>query len=85
MLSWVVPSTKYVLQQSFDLISWTTVTNTPVLNLTNLQNEVTATEQRAGLLPAQLFLIRFVVGLMSAHAERGDYVAGAARVAARFS
>jgi hypothetical protein len=39
-LSWIVPSTNFVLQQSPDLGSWTDVTNTPVLNLTNLQNEV---------------------------------------------
>jgi hypothetical protein len=29
------------MQQSSDLGSWTDVTNPPVLNLTNLQNEVT--------------------------------------------
>jgi photosystem II stability/assembly factor-like uncharacterized protein len=40
-LSWVVPSTNFVLQQSPDLSSWMDVTNPPVLNLTNLQNEVT--------------------------------------------
>ena len=39
-LSWVVPSTNFVLQQSSDLGSWMDVTNPPVLNLTNLQNEV---------------------------------------------
>ena len=39
-LSWIVPSTNFVLQQSSDLGSWTDETNTPVLNLTNLQNEV---------------------------------------------
>jgi hypothetical protein len=39
-LSWIVPSTAFVLQQSSDLGSWTDMTNTPVLNLTNLQNEV---------------------------------------------
>jgi hypothetical protein len=38
--SWTVPSTNFVLQQSSDLGSWTDVTNPPVLNLTNLQNEV---------------------------------------------
>ena len=37
--SWVVPSTNFVLQQSFDLAGWTDVTNPPVLNLTNLQDE----------------------------------------------
>jgi len=39
-LSWIVPSTNFVLQQSSDLGSWTDMTNTPVLNLTNLQDEV---------------------------------------------
>jgi photosystem II stability/assembly factor-like uncharacterized protein len=39
-LSWVVPSTNFLLQQSFDLSSWTVVTNPPVLNLTDLQEEV---------------------------------------------
>jgi alpha-D-ribose 1-methylphosphonate 5-triphosphate synthase subunit PhnH len=39
-LSWIIPSTNFVLQQSSDLTSWADVTNTPVLNLTNLQNEV---------------------------------------------
>jgi hypothetical protein len=39
-LSWIVPSTNFVLQQSSDLGSWTDMTNMPVLNLTNLQNEV---------------------------------------------
>ena len=36
-----MPSTNFVLQQSADLLSWTDVTNPPVLNLTNLQNQVT--------------------------------------------
>jgi hypothetical protein len=42
MLSWLIPSTNFVLQQNFDLTTtnWTDVTNTPVLNLTNLQNQV---------------------------------------------
>ena len=40
-LSWIIPSTNFVLQQSSDLSTWTDLTNTPVLNLTNLQNEVT--------------------------------------------
>ena len=39
-LSWIVPSTNFVMQQSSDLSSWTDMTNTPVLNLANLQNEV---------------------------------------------
>jgi hypothetical protein len=40
MLSWLVPSTNFVMQQSSDLQNWTDMTNQPVLNLTNLQNEV---------------------------------------------
>jgi hypothetical protein len=40
-LSWIVPSTNFVLQQSPDLSSWSDLTNQPILNLTNLQNEVT--------------------------------------------
>lgn len=39
-LSWTVPSTNFVLQQSPDLISWSSVTNSPTLNLTNLNNEL---------------------------------------------
>ncbi|MEI8044087.1 MAG: hypothetical protein WCL11_21935 [Verrucomicrobiota bacterium] len=40
VLSWVIPATNFVLQQSSNLISWVNVTNTPTLNLTNLQKEV---------------------------------------------
>lgn len=42
-LSWVVPSTNFVLQQNADLTAtnWSNVTNPPVLNLTNLQNQAT--------------------------------------------
>src|ERR1017187_206159 len=39
-LSWIVPSTNFVMQQSSDLSDWTEMTNSPVLNLTNLQDEV---------------------------------------------
>jgi hypothetical protein len=39
-LSWLIPSTNFVMQQSSDLSSWSDVTNAPVLNLTNLQNEI---------------------------------------------
>ena len=39
-LSWLIPSTNLVLQQSSDLASWSDVTNIPMLNLTNLQNQV---------------------------------------------
>ncbi len=42
-LSWIVPSASFVLQQNSDLntTNWITVSNSPVLNLTNLQHEVT--------------------------------------------
>ena len=41
-LLWIVPSTNFVLQQNSDLgtANWTNVTNTPTLNLTNLQNQI---------------------------------------------
>ena len=41
-LSWLVPSTNFVIQQNLDLTTtnWVTLTNAPVLNLTNLQDEV---------------------------------------------
>jgi hypothetical protein len=41
-LSWLVPSTNFVLQQNLDLTTanWVTLTNTPTLNLTNLQDVV---------------------------------------------
>jgi hypothetical protein len=39
-LSWTVPSTNFVAQESTNLISWTDLTNTATLNLTNLQNEL---------------------------------------------
>jgi len=39
-LSWIIPSTNFVLQESADLISWVHVTNAPTLNLTNLQNQI---------------------------------------------
>jgi photosystem II stability/assembly factor-like uncharacterized protein len=46
IISWPVPSTNFVLQQNMDLTTsdWLTMTNTPLLNLTNLQYEI-------GLLP----------------------------------
>ena len=42
-LSWLLPSTNFVLQQSSDIsaINWTAVTNNPTLNFTNLQQKVT--------------------------------------------
>jgi hypothetical protein len=41
MLSWIVPSTNFAVQVSSDLSDWAGVTNQPVLNLTNLQDQVT--------------------------------------------
>ncbi|HEY3760264.1 MAG TPA: hypothetical protein VGN23_00755 [Verrucomicrobiae bacterium] len=40
-LSWIIPSTNFVLQQSADLRNWSAITNQPYLNLTNLNDEVT--------------------------------------------
>ncbi len=44
-LSWTIPSTNFVLQQNLDLTTtnWVTLTNTPTLNLTNLQNQIMLT------------------------------------------
>lgn len=41
-LSWIVPSTNFVLQQNLDLTTtnWTYVTDTPTLNLSSLQYQV---------------------------------------------
>jgi hypothetical protein len=41
-LSWLIPSTNFVLQQNSDLTTtnWSNVTNTPILNFTNLQFQV---------------------------------------------
>jgi hypothetical protein len=38
--SWIVPSTNFVLQQSPDLISWSSITDQPTLNLTTLNSEL---------------------------------------------
>ena len=42
VISWLVPSTNFVLQQNSGLTSqnWQTLTNAPTLNLTNLNNEL---------------------------------------------
>jgi hypothetical protein len=42
VLSWLVPSTNFVLRQNLDLTTtnWVTLTKSPTLNLTNLQNQV---------------------------------------------
>jgi photosystem II stability/assembly factor-like uncharacterized protein len=42
-LSWLIPSTNFILQQSTDLASWADMTNVPVLSLTNMQNQVALT------------------------------------------
>lgn len=39
-LSWTVPSTNFVPQQSSDLFTWSVLTNTPVLNLETLQDQI---------------------------------------------
>jgi len=41
LLSWIIPVQNMVLQKSTNLISWLTITNVPVLNLSNLENQVT--------------------------------------------
>ena len=38
-LSWLIPSTNFLLQQSTDLVSWSSVTDTAALDLTNLNDE----------------------------------------------
>ena len=42
LLSWTIPSTDFTLEQNSDLTTtnWTDVPTPPVLNLTNLQNQV---------------------------------------------
>jgi hypothetical protein len=42
LLSWIVPSTNFVLEQDSHLntTNWTPVTNVPVLILTNLEDQV---------------------------------------------
>jgi hypothetical protein len=39
-LSWLVPSTNFLLEQSSDLSNWMGLSNAPALNLTNLHDEV---------------------------------------------
>ena len=48
--SWTLPSRKFVLQETTDLVSptWTNVTTPPVLNFTNLQQQVTVPAGTAG-------------------------------------
>ena len=40
LVSWLIPSMNFTLQQSSNLSSWTNLTALPILNLTNLQNQV---------------------------------------------
>jgi len=42
LFSWIIPSTNFVLQQNLDLTTtdWMILTNTPTLNLSNLNDEV---------------------------------------------
>ena len=42
MVSWIIPSMNFGLQQNADLTTtnWTDITNLPILNLTNLHNQV---------------------------------------------
>lgn len=39
-LSWIVPSTNFIAQCSPDLSNWQDMTDTPVLNLSNLQEQI---------------------------------------------
>jgi hypothetical protein len=39
--SWIVPSTNMVLEQSMDIVNWTTLTNCPSLDLTDLEEQLT--------------------------------------------
>jgi hypothetical protein len=42
-LSWLIPSTNFVLQENTKLTTtnWSSLTDVPILNLTNLQNQIT--------------------------------------------
>ena len=40
-LSWIVPSTNFIVQRCSDLWNWQDMTDTPVLNLSGLQEEMT--------------------------------------------
>src|SRR5208337_3917946 len=41
-LSWLVPSTNFILQQTTDFVAgpWVAITNTPTLNFANLQDQI---------------------------------------------
>jgi hypothetical protein len=74
-LAWTVPSMNFVLQQSANLISWLVVTSPPVLNLTNLQNQVTLAPSNSSTFyrliaykpPADMALIPAAAGSRSAN------------------
>jgi hypothetical protein len=40
VISWIIPSLDFNLQQSPDLLNWTDMTNVPFPNFTNLENQV---------------------------------------------
>jgi len=40
VISWTAPTANFILQQSSDLANWSSVTNAPILNITNLQDQV---------------------------------------------
>lgn len=40
LLSWMLPTSSFVIQQCSDLVNWSAVTNAPQWNITNLQNQV---------------------------------------------
>ena len=48
-LSWTAAAANFVLQQKADLaeVSWTTLTNKPILNFTNLQYQMTVSPSSA--------------------------------------
>jgi photosystem II stability/assembly factor-like uncharacterized protein len=48
--SWIVPSTNFVLQENLDLTTtnWLTLTNTPMLNLSNLNDVVVLSPSNSG-------------------------------------
>ena len=48
LVSWIIPAQNMVFQKSTDLLSWLTITNVPVLNLSNLKNQVTLPFSGAG-------------------------------------
>jgi hypothetical protein len=50
LLSWLVPSMPFTLQQSADLITWTDVPTLPALNYTNLHNEVNLPPPASGIM-----------------------------------